>query len=52
VRREIGNRRLNLWMEDNGNGRARVGWRADRGRSGSCRVERNGQVDVRYDRRR
>lgn len=52
VRREIGNRRLNLWMEENGNNRARVGWRADRGQSGSCRVESNGRVDVRYDRRR
>jgi len=52
VRREIGNRRLNLWMENNSSNNARVGWRSDRGQSGSCRVERNGRVDVRYDRRR
>ncbi|HET7465010.1 MAG TPA: DUF3011 domain-containing protein [Longimicrobium sp.] len=52
VRREIGNRRLNLWMENNSSNNARVGWRADRGQSGSCRVDRNGRVDVRYDRRR
>lgn len=52
VRREVGNRRLNLWMENNSGNNARVGWRADRGQSGSCRVDRNGRVDVRYDRRR
>lgn len=53
VRREIGNRRVNLWLESSSDrNRARVGWRADRGQSGSCRVERNGRVDVRYDRRR
>lgn len=52
VRREIGNRHLNLWMENNSSNNARVGWRADRGQSGSCRVDRNGRVGVRFDRRR
>jgi hypothetical protein len=51
-RRVGGNRHLNFWMEDSGRDRARVGWRADRGASGSCTVDRNGRVDVRVDRRR
>ncbi len=52
VERRVGNRRVSTWMENQGRGDARVGWRASNGASGSCRVDRNGRVDVRVDRRR
>ncbi|HET7229189.1 MAG TPA: DUF3011 domain-containing protein [Longimicrobium sp.] len=52
VRREIGNRRLDLYLRENSGNRARVEWSATGNRRGTCTVDRNGRVDVRYDRRR
>lgn len=52
VERRVGNRRLSTWMENQSRNNARVGWRAGNGSSGSCRIDRNGRVDVRVDRRR
>jgi hypothetical protein len=53
VRRQVNsNRHLNFWVEDTNRNDVRVGWRADNRLSGTCRVDRDGRVDVRYDRRR
>jgi hypothetical protein len=53
VRRQVGNRRrVELWLQGQDRNNARVGWRSDRGMDGTCRVDRNGRVDVRVDRRR
>jgi hypothetical protein len=53
VARRVGsNRRVNVWMENNSRNNSRVGWRADRGLRGTCRVDREGRVDVRVDRNR
>lgn len=52
VRREIGNRRLDIWLQGQDRNNARVEWRADQRLEGTCRVDRNGRVDVRVSRQR
>ena len=52
VERRYGNRRVNVWMENNSRNNTRVGGRADRGVRGTCRVDRQGRGDVRVDRNR
>lgn len=50
VARRVGSRSVNAWLENNSRNNVRVGWRTNRGQHGTCRVERNGDVDVRVDR--
>ncbi len=50
--RRVGNRRVNVWLENSSRNNTRVGWRASNGVRGTCRVERNGDVDVRVSRNR
>ncbi|HYH82272.1 MAG TPA: DUF3011 domain-containing protein [Longimicrobium sp.] len=52
VQRQVGSRRLNVWMEDDNRNRTRVGWRASDRLRGTCRIDREGRVDVRTDRNR
>jgi len=52
VRRQIGDRHLDLWVRDSSRDRVRVEWRADSRYQGTCRVERDGRVDVDVNRRR
>jgi len=52
VRREIGNRRMDLWFRGQERNSARVDWNATGRAEGTCRVDRNGRVDVRVSRRR
>lgn len=52
VQRRVGSRSVNTWMENNSRNNARVGWRTNRGVRGTCRVDRDGRVDVRVDRNR
>ncbi|HEU4561130.1 MAG TPA: DUF3011 domain-containing protein [Longimicrobium sp.] len=50
VARRVGGRSVNAWVENRSRNNVRVGWRTNRGVRGTCRVERNGDVDVRVDR--
>jgi hypothetical protein len=52
VRRQIGNRRVDLSVRDSNRDRVRVNWRAESRYQGTCRVERDGDVHVDVDRRR
>ena len=52
VARRVGNRRVNVWLENSSRNNTRVGWRASNGVRGTCRVERNGDVDLRVNRNR
>jgi len=49
VRSRVGNRRVTSEVVNNSRNNARVAWRASNGLSGTCRVDRDGNVTVRVN---
>jgi len=53
VRAQLGRRvEVSTWNMNNSRNNARVGWRLANGRSGECRIDRNGNVSVLVNRGR
>ena len=53
VRQQVGRRvEVSTWAMNNSRNNARVGWRLANGRSGECRIDRNGNVSVLVNRNR
>ena len=53
VRQQVGRRvEISTWAMNNSRNNARVGWRLANGRSGECRIDRNGNVSVLVNRGR
>jgi len=53
VRRQVGRRaEVSTWAIRNNRNHARVGWRLANGRSGECRIDRDGEVSVLVNRGR
>jgi hypothetical protein len=53
VREQLGRRaNVSTWMINNSRNNPRVGWRIANGRSGECRLDRNGNVSVLANRNR
>lgn len=53
VRQQVGRRvEVSTWAMNNSRNNARVGWRLDNGRSGECRIDRDGNVSVLVNRGR
>jgi hypothetical protein len=50
VRSQIGNVNVNAWQTNGSANNPRFAWRASNGQSGTCRVDRNGNVSLRYSR--
>ncbi|HYH82271.1 MAG TPA: DUF3011 domain-containing protein [Longimicrobium sp.] len=51
VRARVGNRRLATSVENASRNNARIGWRTSNGLTGTCRVNRDGNVTVRVNNR-
>ena len=53
VRQQVGRRvEVSTWQMNNSRNNARVGWRLENGRSGECRIDRDGNVSVLVNRGR
>lgn len=51
VRSQQGRVEVSTWNQNNSRNNARIGFRASNGSAGECRIDRNGNVSLRYTRR-